>query len=71
MRPRKDRVEKDNPLALPAATPLLMQPRVLVAFCSVSTHCWIMHSFLSIRIPKSFSTGLLSTSTPPRLYFYL
>ena len=39
MDPHKGRVDGDNPLPLPAATPLLMQPRILLAFWAVRAHC--------------------------------
>ncbi|KAK4818250.1 hypothetical protein QYF61_009425 [Mycteria americana] len=47
---------------------LLMQPRIRLAFCAVSAHCRLMSSFLSISIPKSFSSGLLSITSSPSLY---
>jgi len=46
MRPHKSKAEGGNPLPLPAATPLLMQPRMLVAWAP-SAHCWLLPSFLS------------------------
>jgi len=51
-------------------TPLLMHPRIQLAFRAASACCWLMSSFLLTRTPKSFSTGLLSVSSPS-LYFYL
>ena len=53
------------------ATVLWMQPRIQLAFWAVSTHCRVMLSFLSSRIPKSFSSGLLSMHSPPTLYLCL
>ena len=43
---QEGRAEGGNPLPLPAATPLLMQPRMLVAWAP-SAHCWLLPSFLS------------------------
>ena len=51
-RPHKGRAERNSPLPSPAATPLLMQPRILLAFQAASTHCWLMFSFSSTRTPK-------------------
>jgi len=62
---------KVNPLSLSAAIPLLMQPRILLAFWSEVTHCWFMSSLSLTRTPKSFSTGLLSRNSSPSLYTYL
>ena len=66
VRSQDSRAEGDNHL-LPAAFPLLMQPRILLAFWAAGTHCCLMCSFLSTRTPKSFSTGLLSRSSSPSL----
>jgi len=52
------------------ATPLLMQPRVPLAFWAVSACIWCMCSFLSTRTSRS-SAGLLSVSSSPSLYSYL
>ena len=52
------------------ATPLLMQPKIQLAFQAARAPCWLMLSFSSTRNPKSFSVGLLS-STSPSLYLYL
>jgi len=68
MGPQEGRADGDNPLPCPAATPLLMQPRILLAFHSARA---LMSSFLSIRTPKSFSTELLSVNFSPSLYLYL
>ena len=38
MGPHKHRVEGDNPLPLPAAIPLLTQPRLQLAFWAASAH---------------------------------
>lgn len=43
---------------VPLATPLLVQPRKLLAFRAESTHCWLILSILSIRTPKFFSAEL-------------
>ena len=53
------------------ATPLLMEPRILLAFQAASAHCWLMSSFLSTRTPKSFSARLLSRTSSPSFYKYL
>jgi len=45
MGPHKGRVEGDNPLPLPAATPLLMQPRIRLTFWDMSAHSWLKSSF--------------------------
>jgi len=45
----------------------LMQPRKLLAFRPVRTHCWFTFNFSSIRTLKSFSIGLLSMSSSPIL----
>ena len=47
---------------------LLMQPRIQSAFWAASTHCQLTFSLSSVRIPKSFSSGLLSSHSPPKLY---
>lgn len=47
---------------------LWIQPRKWLVFWVVSTHCWVMLSFLFTNILKSFSRGLLSIHSPPSLY---
>ena len=54
-----------------AATPLLMQPRIQLAFQAARAHCWIMSRFLSISTPTFISSGLLSRSSSPSQYSYL
>ena len=46
---------------------LLMQPGIQLAFWAAVTHCWLMTSFSSTGTPKSFSSGLLPTCSPPSL----
>ena len=53
------------------ATLLLMELRIQLAAWAASTHCWVMLSFSSTNIPKSFSSGLLSILSPPSLYLCL
>jgi len=60
--PLKGKVEGVNPLPLPAATPLLAQPRILLTFRATIAHCWLISSLLSTRTLKPFSAGLLSQS---------
>ena len=50
------------------ATPLLMQPRILLAFQAARAHCWLMTSFSSIRTPTFFSLELVSMSSSLSLY---
>jgi len=64
--PHKSRGGQSPPL--PAATPQLMQPRILLAFWAAGMCCCLMCSFSSTR--KCFSAGLLSSSSPS-LYSYL
>ena len=52
-------------------TPLLMQPRILLAFWAASAHCRLTSSFSSVKTPKSFSTELLSRRPSPSQYPYL
>jgi len=51
--------------------PLLMQPGIQLASGAASPCCWLASSFSSTRIPKSFSTELLSMHSSPSLYAYL
>jgi len=71
MGPHKGRADRDNHLPRLAATPLLMQPRRLLASWATSAHCWLMSSFLYTRTPKSFSAVLLTMSSAPILCSYL
>ena len=60
MGPHKGWVEGDHhPLSL-LTTPLLMQPRIELAFWIAREHCQLMSIFLYTRTLKSFSTGLFS-----------
>jgi len=52
------RAEGGNPLPLPAATHLLMQPRILLALQAASAHCCLMSSFSSTTTTKSFPASL-------------
>ena len=70
MGPLKGRAEGDNPLLLPDAIPLLIQPRTQLAFQAASAHCWLLSSFSSIRTLRFFSAGLLSRASLS-LYTYL
>ena len=56
---------------LPLALPFLMQLRTQLAFQAARAHCWLMSNLSSTRNPKSFSSELLSVSSPPSLYSYL
>ena len=67
MGPYKGRAEGGMVLSLSLLPPLLMQPRVQLAFWDAGTQRWLMSSFLSTRTPKPFSAGLLSRS----LHMYL
>ena len=69
--PHEDRVEGDNHLLLPAATLLVMEPRIPMAFQAARAHSQIMSRFSPIRTSKSFSAGLLSRSSSPSQYSYL
>lgn len=62
MRSLKGRVERDNPLSLPTATPLLMQPRIQSAFQAPSAHCW-----LSFSVNQDPSALLSSFTSEPFL----
>jgi len=68
---REGRAEWGNHLPLLAAILLLMQPRILLAFCPKSARCWLTLSFSSIRTARSFSVGLLSMSSSLSLCMYL
>lgn len=67
MKPHKGRVE-DKPPSLCWPICLLMKPSIQLAVWAASTHCWLTLRFLTIRTCKSFSAGLLSTSSSPSLY---
>ena len=66
----KGRAEGYNHLPCPAGSPLLMQPRIPLAFWTASAHCWLMLSFSSTRAPKS-STSLLEVQPLSSLYLSL
>jgi len=53
------------------ATPLLMEPRVPLAFWSASPHYLLLFNFSAARTPKSFLTGLFSRCSSSILYKYL
>ncbi|KAK4830147.1 hypothetical protein QYF61_008635 [Mycteria americana] len=44
---------------------MISKRRIRLAFWAASAHCWVMLSFSSTNIPKSFSSGLLSIHSPP------
>ena len=71
MGPHEGKVDEDSALPLPAATSLLMEPRLLLVFQAASAYFWLMSSFSSVRTAKSFSVELFSMSSSPSLYFYL
>lgn len=48
----------------PCLLPPLMQPRIPLAFQAARAHCRLASSFSSTRIPKFFTTGLPSRSSP-------
>ena len=52
-------------------TILLMQPRIHLAFWTARAQCLLMLSLSSTNTPKSFSSGLLSSHSPPNLYLCL
>jgi len=70
MGPPKGRAEEDNHLPLPAATPLLMQPRILLAFRAARAHCCLMSSSSSTRT-TSPSSQVYSQGVLLSLYTYL
>ena len=51
-------------LPIPAATPLLMQPRIQVAFWASSVHCFLMSSFSSITAEHTLNSVQLVTKCP-------
>ena len=68
--PYGGRAEGNNP-PLPAATPLLMQPKIPLTVWAASAHCWLMFSFSSTKAPMSSSTELLSRSPSTSRYTHL
>lgn len=50
-------------LPWPTGNALPKAPRIPLNFLATRTHCWGKNSFLSIRIPRFFSTELLSSRT--------
>jgi len=52
-------------------THILMQLGIWLAFWAASTHCQLTLSFSSTNTPKSFSSGLLSSHSPLKLYLCL
>jgi len=59
----KGRIKGDSHLLRPTVTLPLMEPGILLTFQARSKLCWLLLSFSSTRIPKSFSAGLLSRSS--------
>lgn len=58
MGPHELTIEGNNPLPLSLlAIPLMMQPRIPLAFWAASTHWWLVLSFSSTRTPKAFSAA--------------
>jgi len=49
-------------------TLLLMQPGIWLAFWVLSAQCWFVLNLSSTHTPKSFSSGLVSSHSPPSLY---
>ena len=64
---QKSGVKGQNPLPCPAGHAALMQPRARLAFWAANAHCWLTLSFSPTSTPKSFSSGLLSSRSPPSL----
>ena len=54
----------DSLLPIPAATPLLVQPRIQVAFWASSAHCFLMSSFSSITAEHTLNSVQLVTKCP-------
>ena len=71
MEPYKGRAKGNNHFLRPAATPLWIQPRILLTFWAASAHCWPIPNFSSTRTPKFYSAGLLSMNSSPSLQTYL
>ena len=63
-------VEQQNQLPRPAGHVAFMQPRIELAFWSVSAHSWLMFSFSSTSTSKPFLAGLLASRSSPSLYWY-
>ena len=51
-------------LPIPAATPLLVQPRIQVAFWASSAHCFFISSFSSIIAEHTLNSLQLVTNCP-------
>lgn len=69
--PHVGRLERENHLPHFVDQLSLRQSRVQFFLQNTSTCCWFMLSFLSARIPMSFSTWLLSVSSSASVYTYL
>ena len=68
MEPHEDTVEGYNHLHFPAGQPSFHG--IQLAFWAGSSHYWLTSNFSSTRIPKSFSSGLISRNSSPSLYTY-
>lgn len=44
---------------------LFIQPRMLLAFLSVRTHCWLLFTLLFGRNPRAFLAELLPSQSVP------
>ena len=62
--------KKRTPLKL-LTTPLLLYPRMLLAFLATRAQCWLMIILLSTRTLRSLFPTLLSNRSVPILYWYL
>lgn len=67
----KGRRERETLTSFSVLATLLMKPTIPLAFQAVSTQCWLMLSFSSARIARSFSVGLLSRNSSPIVYIYI
>lgn len=63
-------VEKQNPLPPAAGHTAFLQPKLQLALWVVSAHCQVLLCLLSANNPNTFSSGLLSTPSLPRLRLY-
>lgn len=52
---------------VPSLDIIWMQTRTRLDFCAMGTHCQVTLSCSSTYIPKSFSSGLHPSHSPPRL----
>lgn len=66
------RTEEETILSLAlSATPLLIQPRMLLAFWAARTHCRLVSTFSSAMTHMTLSAGLPPKRSFPSLYTYL